>query len=84
MDDEESPDYNFNYPFKQFEVAVFNFVMDNFTIHRWKNVWIKKLSLQEAFNLFQKLPSEISGVLTDDFCDKGVPANNPLEFSSDS
>ncbi|GFY04114.1 retrotrans_gag domain-containing protein [Trichonephila clavipes] len=36
----------------------------------------KKLSLQEALHLFLNLPFEISDVLTDDFSDEEVPANN--------
>ncbi|GFT94025.1 hypothetical protein TNCV_3219521 [Trichonephila clavipes] len=44
----------------------------------------KKFSLQEALDLLQNLPSEISDVLTDDFSDEEVPANNLLGLSSDS
>ncbi|GFS56266.1 hypothetical protein TNCV_2769381 [Trichonephila clavipes] len=44
----------------------------------------KKLSLQEALDLLQNLPSEINDVHTDDFSDEEVPANNLLEFSLDS
>ncbi|GFW85887.1 hypothetical protein TNCV_1623311 [Trichonephila clavipes] len=43
-----------------------------------------KLSLSEALDLLQNLPSEISDALTDDFSDGEVPANNLLEFSLDS
>ncbi|GFW72368.1 hypothetical protein TNCV_704051 [Trichonephila clavipes] len=43
----------------------------------------KKLSLQEALDLLN-VPSEISDVLTDDFSDEEVPANNLLKFSLDS
>ncbi|GFT51580.1 hypothetical protein TNCV_3705481 [Trichonephila clavipes] len=35
----------------------------------------KKLTLQEALDLFQYLPSEISDLLTDDFSDEEAPAN---------
>ncbi|GFS53566.1 hypothetical protein TNCV_730251 [Trichonephila clavipes] len=48
-----------------------------------ENVWKKKLSLQEALDLLQNLPSEISDVPTDDFSDEEFPANNLLEFSLD-
>ncbi|GFX78594.1 hypothetical protein TNCV_30341 [Trichonephila clavipes] len=44
----------------------------------------KKLSLQEALDLLQNLPSETSDVLMDDFSDEKVPANYLLEFSLDS
>ncbi|GFY32276.1 hypothetical protein TNCV_3557841 [Trichonephila clavipes] len=43
-----------------------------------------KLSLQEALDLLQKLPSESSDALTDDSADKEVPANYLLEFLLDS
>ncbi|GFX14896.1 uncharacterized protein TNCV_1486381 [Trichonephila clavipes] len=43
----------------------------------------KELSLREALDLLQKLSSEISDVITDDFSDEEVAANNNLlEFSS--
>ncbi|GFX33964.1 hypothetical protein TNCV_911671 [Trichonephila clavipes] len=38
----------------------------------------KKLSLQDGLNLLPNLPTDISDVLTDDFSDEEVPANNPL------
>ncbi|GFT69096.1 hypothetical protein TNCV_3904901 [Trichonephila clavipes] len=44
----------------------------------------KKISLQEALDLLQNLPSEISDVLTNDFSWEEVPANNLLEFLLDS
>ncbi|GFV35070.1 hypothetical protein TNCV_2304221 [Trichonephila clavipes] len=44
----------------------------------------KAQSLQEALDLLQNLPSEISDVLTNDFSDEEVPANNLLECSLDS
>ncbi|GFT27246.1 hypothetical protein NPIL_554231 [Nephila pilipes] len=44
----------------------------------------KKLSLQEAFNFLQSLPSESSDALSDDSSDEEFTANNLLEFSSDS
>ncbi|GFY27238.1 hypothetical protein TNCV_2068591 [Trichonephila clavipes] len=49
-----------------------------------EKVYKKKLSLQEALDLLQNLPSEISDVLTDDFSDEEVPANYLLKFSLDS
>ncbi|GFX31509.1 hypothetical protein TNCV_1781051 [Trichonephila clavipes] len=49
------------------------------------NVWKKDAqSLQDTLDLLHNLPSEISDVLTDDFSDEEVPANNLLEFSLDS
>ncbi|GFW25244.1 transposable element Tcb2 transposase [Trichonephila clavipes] len=49
-----------------------------------QNVWEKKkLGFQEALDLLQNLPSEISDVLTDDSSDEEVKANNLLEFSLD-
>ncbi|GFX61528.1 hypothetical protein TNCV_2745031 [Trichonephila clavipes] len=44
----------------------------------------KKLRLLEALDLLQNLPSECNDALTDDSSDEEVPANNLLEFSSDS
>ncbi|GFW11300.1 hypothetical protein TNCV_3808201 [Trichonephila clavipes] len=44
----------------------------------------KELCLQEALDLLQNLPFEISDVLADDFSEEEVPANNLLEFSLDS
>ncbi|GFX54759.1 hypothetical protein TNCV_2556451 [Trichonephila clavipes] len=44
----------------------------------------KKLSLQGDLNLLQNLSSGIIDVLTDDFSDEEVPANNLLELSFDS
>ncbi|GFS72611.1 uncharacterized protein TNCV_4136031 [Trichonephila clavipes] len=44
----------------------------------------KKLSLQEALELLECLPSESSDSPTDDSSDEKAPANNLLEFSSDS
>ncbi|GFS69883.1 hypothetical protein TNCV_3101851 [Trichonephila clavipes] len=44
----------------------------------------KKPSLQEVLDLFQNIPSEISNVLTYDFSDEDVPANNLREGSLDS
>ncbi|GFT36198.1 hypothetical protein TNCV_4778311 [Trichonephila clavipes] len=49
-----------------------------------QNVWNKNLSLQEALDLLQNLPSENSEALIDDFSDEEVPSNNLWEFSSDS
>ncbi|GFS65544.1 hypothetical protein TNCV_2469271 [Trichonephila clavipes] len=45
----------------------------------------KSSVFQEAtdYKLLQNLPSEISDVLTDDFSDDEVPANDLLEFSID-
>ncbi|GFW65172.1 transposable element Tc1 transposase [Trichonephila clavipes] len=40
----------------------------------------RKLNLQEALNLLQKLPSEISDALTDYSSDEEVPENNLLGF----
>ncbi|GFV01080.1 hypothetical protein TNCV_1010011 [Trichonephila clavipes] len=42
----------------------------------------KKLSLQEALDLLQNLPSKSSDALTDDSSDEQVPTNNLLEFLS--
>ncbi|GFY36679.1 hypothetical protein TNCV_2566421 [Trichonephila clavipes] len=44
----------------------------------------KKLSLQEALDLLQNLPSESNDALTDDSSDEDVPANYLLEFSLNS
>ncbi|GFT05325.1 hypothetical protein TNCV_123541 [Trichonephila clavipes] len=45
-----------------------------------KNVRKKKFNLQEPLDLLKNLPSEISDVLTDDFSDEEVPANNLLDI----
>ncbi|GFW51047.1 uncharacterized protein TNCV_3593291 [Trichonephila clavipes] len=44
----------------------------------------KKLSLQEALDLLQNLPSKSSDALTDDSSVEDVPVNYPLEFSLNS
>ncbi|GFT51337.1 hypothetical protein TNCV_4954731 [Trichonephila clavipes] len=44
----------------------------------------KKLSLQEALELLESLPSESCDAPTDDSSDEEVTANNLLELSSDS
>ncbi|GFX57765.1 hypothetical protein TNCV_1495261 [Trichonephila clavipes] len=44
----------------------------------------KKISIQEALDLLQNLPSESSYALTDDSSEEKVPASNLLEFSLDS
>ncbi|GFT69701.1 DUF4817 domain-containing protein [Trichonephila clavipes] len=44
----------------------------------------KRLCLQEAFDLLENLPPEISDALRNDFSDEEVPANNLLNFSLDS
>ncbi|GFU19350.1 hypothetical protein TNCV_3032681 [Trichonephila clavipes] len=44
----------------------------------------RKISLQEALDLSQYLPSESSNAVTDDCSDKDVPGNYLLEFSFDS
>ncbi|GFX41727.1 hypothetical protein TNCV_388401 [Trichonephila clavipes] len=41
----------------------------------------KKQNLQEALDLLQNLPSQISDILTDAFSEEEIPANNLLEFS---
>ncbi|GFV86882.1 transposable element Tcb2 transposase [Trichonephila clavipes] len=46
--------------------------------------FVKKLSLQEALDLLQNLPPEVSDALTDEFSNKEDRANNVLEFSLDS
>ncbi|GFW50982.1 hypothetical protein TNCV_3592641 [Trichonephila clavipes] len=43
-----------------------------------------KLSLQEVLELLESLPSERSDSPTSDSSDEEVPANNLLEFSSDT
>ncbi|GFW24214.1 hypothetical protein TNCV_1847731 [Trichonephila clavipes] len=45
---------------------------------------IKKFSLQEALDLLQNLPPEISDVLTEDISEEEVRTNNLLKFSFDS
>ncbi|GFX35110.1 hypothetical protein TNCV_2330501 [Trichonephila clavipes] len=49
-----------------------------------KSLEKRKPRLQEALDLLQNLPSEISDALTDDFSDEEVTANNLLGFSIDS
>ncbi|GFU85804.1 hypothetical protein TNCV_2036351 [Trichonephila clavipes] len=60
-----------------FSMAIANMIMHH-------KVWKKEVSLQEALDLLQNLPSETSDVLTDDFSDEEVPENNLLEVSLDS
>ncbi|GFX16544.1 hypothetical protein TNCV_23151 [Trichonephila clavipes] len=44
----------------------------------------KEARIQEDLDLLQNLPWESNNALTDDFSDEEVPANNLLEFSSNS